>query len=94
MNLSALVASGPVIYFHLTDIKLYKQRYLFQWKEMEGTDWSLKLANASPKKGRELNTSTEVCTRWRSWIRHCATSRKVGGSIPDGIIDTIISAAL
>jgi len=25
-------------------------------------------------------------TRWRSWLRHCATSRKVEGSIPDGAI--------
>ena len=25
-------------------------------------------------------------TRWRSWLRHCATSRKVAGSIPDGDI--------
>jgi hypothetical protein len=25
-------------------------------------------------------------TRWRSSLRHCATSRKVAGSIPDGII--------
>jgi hypothetical protein len=24
--------------------------------------------------------------RWRSWLRHCATSRKVTVSIPDGII--------
>ena len=24
-------------------------------------------------------------TRWRSWLRHCATSRKVAGSIPDGV---------
>jgi len=23
-------------------------------------------------------------TRWRSWLRHCATSRKGAGSIPDG----------
>jgi hypothetical protein len=23
--------------------------------------------------------------RWRSWLRHCATSRRVAGSIPDGI---------
>jgi hypothetical protein len=21
-------------------------------------------------------------TRWRSWLRHCATNRKVAGSIP------------
>ena len=25
-------------------------------------------------------------TLWRSWLRHCATSRKVAGSIPDGFI--------
>ena len=25
-------------------------------------------------------------TRWRSCLRHCATSRKVAGSIPDGVI--------
>ena len=25
-------------------------------------------------------------TRWRSWLRHGATSRKVAGSIPDGVI--------
>ena len=24
-------------------------------------------------------------TQWRSWLRHCAASRKVAGSIPDGI---------
>jgi hypothetical protein len=27
------------------------------------------------------------CTRWCSWLRHCATSRKVAGSILDGIIE-------
>jgi hypothetical protein len=26
---------------------------------------------------------------WRSWLRHCATSRKVAGSIPDGVIGII-----
>ena len=25
-------------------------------------------------------------TRWRSWLRHCATGRKVKVSIPDGVI--------
>ena len=24
--------------------------------------------------------------RWRSWLRHCATSQKVVGSIPNGVI--------
>jgi len=27
-----------------------------------------------------------VGTRWRSWLGHCATSRKVAGSFPDGVI--------
>jgi hypothetical protein len=31
-------------------------------------------------------------TRLRSWLRHCATSRKVAGSIPDSVI--IVSVAL
>jgi hypothetical protein len=25
-------------------------------------------------------------TWWRSWLRHCTTSRKVAGSIPEGVI--------
>ena len=25
-------------------------------------------------------------TRWRSWLRHCARSRKVAGSIPDDVV--------
>jgi hypothetical protein len=25
------------------------------------------------------------CTRWRSWLEHYTTSRKVAGSIPDGV---------
>jgi hypothetical protein len=27
-----------------------------------------------------------MCTRYRSWLRHYATSRKVAGSIPDEVI--------
>ena len=27
------------------------------------------------------------CTRWRSWLRHFATSWEVTGSIPDGVIE-------
>jgi hypothetical protein len=32
-----------------------------------------------------LSEQTDVA-RWRSWLRHCATSRNVAGSIPDGVI--------
>ena len=30
---------------------------------------------------------THMYTHWRSWLRHCATSWKVAGSIPVGIIE-------
>jgi len=33
-----------------------------------------------------LLTDTKGATQWRSSLRHCATSRKVVGSIPDGVI--------
>jgi len=26
------------------------------------------------------------CDRWSRWLRHCATSRKLADSIPDGVI--------
>jgi hypothetical protein len=29
--------------------------------------------------------------RLRSWLRHCATSRKIEGSIPDGVIEIFLS---
>jgi hypothetical protein len=35
--------------------------------------------------------TTLVChyyTRWRSWLRHCAASRKLAGWISDGVIGT------
>jgi hypothetical protein len=32
--------------------------------------------------------------RWRSWLRHCATSPKVAGSIPDGTLKFFIGLIL
>ena len=32
------------------------------------------------------NTFIKRGTRWRIWLRHCATSRKVANSIPDGVV--------
>jgi len=34
----------------------------------------------------DLPSEGEWGTRWHSWLRHCATSRNVAGSIPDGVI--------
>ena len=42
-------------------------------------------------KYKQLCSSFQICqleyrgTRWRSWLRHCATNRNVVGSIPDGV---------
>jgi hypothetical protein len=33
-----------------------------------------------------LASSCQRGMRWCNWLRHCATSRKVAGSIPDGVI--------
>ena len=45
-----------------------------------------------------ISYGIQLCRRWHSWMRHCATSRKVAGSIPDGsleyFIDIILPAAL
>jgi hypothetical protein len=35
-----------------------------------------------------VNSSTLLLiegTQWRSWLRHCATTRNAAGSIPDGV---------
>ena len=37
-------------------------------------------------KGDRVRWSKTGGTRWRSWLRYCATSRKVAGSIPDGVM--------
>jgi hypothetical protein len=46
-----------------------------------------------------IPTSSGARCWWRSWLRHCATSRKVAGLNPDGVIgfffiDIILLAAL
>jgi hypothetical protein len=33
-------------------------------------------------------------TQWRSWLRHCATSRKIAGSISYDVTDVILATAL
>jgi hypothetical protein len=40
-----------------------------------------------------LNHLVHGGTRWRSWLRHCATSRNVEGSIPDGVTEIFSDSA-
>jgi len=35
---------------------------------------------------QEISLVLISLTRWRSWLRYCAISRKVAGSIPDYVI--------
>jgi hypothetical protein len=46
------------------------------------------------KEGIGEHTLLHRGMRWRSWLRHCAKIRKVAGSIPDGVTDIILPAAL
>ena len=34
----------------------------------------------------QRNSFMDACNELRSWLRHCATSRKVAGLTPDGVI--------
>jgi hypothetical protein len=36
-----------------------------------------------------LTSALRWNSRWCIWLRHCATSRKVAGSIPDGVIEIL-----
>ena len=60
----------------------------------------LSVCNMSTTPREDFQKTTYIAggTRWRIWLRRCATSRKVAGSIPDGVtgifIDVILPAAL
>jgi hypothetical protein len=62
--------------------------------EVLSLDWCLKCKHSSTpvpasisrvRLIKSINTS-DWGPRWRSWLRHCATNRRVTGSIPDGVI--------
>jgi len=40
--------------------------------------------------GTTMSVGGRGSTRWRSWLRHCATSHKVGGSIPDVVTEIFL----
>jgi hypothetical protein len=57
----------------------------FLTSEIDGGDWLTSLPDSLTTE-KNLGTHGTEGTRWRGWLRHCATSRKVAGSIPDGVI--------
>jgi hypothetical protein len=51
---------------------------------------SFLLISTFPHTGIVVCLTPDIClptggTRWRSWLRHCVTNRKVAGSITDGV---------
>jgi len=100
-------AANGVVLWHLLDIKIWvedKDYCLIKCDSVQlGREiiafWRklLPLSSASQVLCDKFPDSIIIIwwgTRWRSWLRQCATSRKVAGSIPDCVIDIILPAAL
>ena len=61
--------------------KLHESRFSFNnisSFKLKSMRWTMSVARIT----KILNTKC-LGTRWRSWLRHCATSGKVAGSIPN-----------
>ena len=81
-------------------IYIYIYIYIYMWKTKWVFWFSPKLLSATLSILRKIRQDTVGNvyrlsrkvpvnigdTRWRSWLRHCAASWKVAGSIPDGVI--------
>jgi len=63
---------------------IYRIKQLRNYKKTTGASEDPSLVNNVDELGLVYQGLTRG--RWRSWLTHCATSRKVAGSIPDGII--------
>ena len=70
---------------------LQNHRYK-DWNLALKTDWVQRTCNSYESYSDlehfslfKLCIATIVTTQWRSWLRHCATSWKVAGSIPDDV---------
>ena len=59
-------------YVYETNLKCYKLMTLYTYHEVLYF---------------RLFTSYKWGTWWRSWLRHCVTSWKVMGLIPDGVVE-------
>ena len=89
--------NGNLVHLYFIHAKLIFKRVFHQLSNgkrhvMPSTDRRLEL-KAKDIDGSDCLTAGCVCqwvkwgTRWCSWLRHCNTSRKVAGSIPDGVIE-------
>ena len=71
--------AGVVIFFPPHTLTQFNSYNLRVTESVWNSSWTEALRNI-------WSHLAERGTRWRSWLRQCATSRKVAGSIPDGFI--------
>ena len=55
-------------------------------KRKEKTCGSTRGDESHAKGSQKKKKKAIIQEEWLIWLRHCATSRKVAGSIPDGVI--------
>ena len=77
----------------------YESAVGFKWVRMRAFVKKIlalqdKNRNACRKTWQLWNMYEECGARWRSWLRHCPTNRKVVGLIPHGVNDLILPSAL
>jgi hypothetical protein len=71
----------------MTVIELVNKFHAFYWTH-HLSQTSARLNQSTSSRSISLQHIVTVeGTRWRSWLRHCATSQKDAGSIPDGVIE-------
>jgi len=57
-----------------------------EWEKTEAEEIKLWSQLHDAEENNSDTLLTRAGTRWRSWLKRCTTSRKVAGSIPDGVI--------
>ena len=78
-------------YFSHSLISFHVSSFTLNWNKCVGNKLAVTYCQLSTQTTlliyfKSLCTSVGG-TWWRSWLRHCATSRKVASSIPNGVIE-------
>ena len=82
-HLTNMFFTAHCIYFRLHSLRALLLRSFSSNMSYKLKNWIERVYVWQTKKLQSL--VHHFVTWWRSWLRHCATSRKVAGSIPDGV---------